>query len=249
MPIVVSVLLSLRSLVRSRAALHLEILALRHQLQVLERSRRPRLRLTAADRLLWVWFSRIWTEWRTGARPRATGHRRRVAPAWVPPVLDLEEPTPHRPADRTGRCPRVDPHDVSGQSALGCTSHPRRAAEARDRPESVHRREVHGASPTPTVADVADVPREPRRPGDGRRLLRGPDRHVSPAVRARDPRPRTPTRRACRGHRSPDLRVDGATTPQRLSQRGVPVLPAARSRRRIRRRSPAPSRPCRSRRW
>jgi hypothetical protein len=59
MPIVVSVLLSLRSLVRSRAALHLEILALRHQLQVLERSRRPRLRLTAADRLLWVWFSRV----------------------------------------------------------------------------------------------------------------------------------------------------------------------------------------------
>ena len=64
MPIVVSVILSLRSLVRSRAALHLEILALRHQLQVVERSRRPRLRLTAADRLLWVWFSRIWSDWR-----------------------------------------------------------------------------------------------------------------------------------------------------------------------------------------
>src|SRR5688572_19088604 len=54
MPIVVSAVLSLRSLVRSRAELHLEILALRHQLQVLDRSRRPRLRLTAADRLLWV---------------------------------------------------------------------------------------------------------------------------------------------------------------------------------------------------
>jgi transposase InsO family protein len=64
MPLVISVLLSLRSLIRSRAALHLEILALRHQLQVLERSRRRRLRLTAADRLLWVWFSRIWTQWR-----------------------------------------------------------------------------------------------------------------------------------------------------------------------------------------
>ena len=38
MPIVGSVLLSLRSLIRSRAALHLEILALRHQLKVLERS-------------------------------------------------------------------------------------------------------------------------------------------------------------------------------------------------------------------
>jgi transposase InsO family protein len=63
MSIVVSVFLSLRSLVRSRAALHLEILALRHQLQILERSRRSRLRLAAADRVLWVWFSRIWTEW------------------------------------------------------------------------------------------------------------------------------------------------------------------------------------------
>jgi hypothetical protein len=38
MPIIVSVLRSIRSLVRSRAALHLEVLALRHQLLVLERS-------------------------------------------------------------------------------------------------------------------------------------------------------------------------------------------------------------------
>jgi hypothetical protein len=54
MPAFVAVLLSLRSLIRSRAALHLEVLALRHQLQVLNRSRQPRLRLTAADRRLWV---------------------------------------------------------------------------------------------------------------------------------------------------------------------------------------------------
>jgi hypothetical protein len=47
MPVVVAVLFSLRSLLRSRAALHLEILALRHQLQILKRSRRPRLRLNA----------------------------------------------------------------------------------------------------------------------------------------------------------------------------------------------------------
>jgi putative transposase len=65
MPVVVSVLFSLRSLLRSRAALHLEILALRHQLQILKRSRRPRLRLNAADRLLWAWFSRVWTGWRS----------------------------------------------------------------------------------------------------------------------------------------------------------------------------------------
>jgi hypothetical protein len=50
-----SLLLTLRGYVRSRAPLQLEVLALRHHLQVLERSRRQRLRLTRADRLLWVW--------------------------------------------------------------------------------------------------------------------------------------------------------------------------------------------------
>jgi len=65
MSLVVSVLLAVRSLVRSRATLHLEILALRQQLQVVERSHGRRVRLTRADRLLWLWFSRIWTEWRT----------------------------------------------------------------------------------------------------------------------------------------------------------------------------------------
>ena len=65
MLIVVSVLCSIRSLVRARAALHLEVLALRHQLLVLERSQRRRVRLTATDRLLWVLLSRLWSEWRT----------------------------------------------------------------------------------------------------------------------------------------------------------------------------------------
>jgi putative transposase len=50
---------------RSRAALHAEILALRHQLHVLQRSRPQRIRLTAADRALWIWLSRIWSGWST----------------------------------------------------------------------------------------------------------------------------------------------------------------------------------------
>jgi putative transposase len=50
---------------RSRAALQLEILALRHQLGVLQRSvKRPK--LTAADRLLWVWLSAVSKDWRSG---------------------------------------------------------------------------------------------------------------------------------------------------------------------------------------
>jgi putative transposase len=63
--VLISLLLTLRGIVRSRAALHLEVLALRHQLQVLHRSRPRRLRLARADRWLWAWLSRSWTGWRT----------------------------------------------------------------------------------------------------------------------------------------------------------------------------------------
>src|SRR5438132_11816362 len=63
--IVVTLFQSLRSSLRSRAALQLELLALRHQLQVLNRSRPRRLRLVTADRWLWAWLSRSWTAWRT----------------------------------------------------------------------------------------------------------------------------------------------------------------------------------------
>ena len=62
MSVVFSLLLSARVWARSRAALQVEMLALRHQLQVLERSRRRRLRLSGADRFLWAWLSRVWTE-------------------------------------------------------------------------------------------------------------------------------------------------------------------------------------------
>src|SRR6202047_143277 len=60
-----SLLLTRRTLARSRAALHLEILALRHQLDVLQRTRRPRVRLAKTDRWLWVVLARLWTGWRT----------------------------------------------------------------------------------------------------------------------------------------------------------------------------------------
>jgi putative transposase len=61
--VVVSLVFALRSAARSRAALHLEILALRHQLAVLNRARPPRARLTPADRVLWAWLSQAWSGW------------------------------------------------------------------------------------------------------------------------------------------------------------------------------------------
>ncbi len=56
---------TLCSMFRSRAALELEHLALRHQIGVLKRSARKRPKLTAADRLFWVFLSRVWCDWRS----------------------------------------------------------------------------------------------------------------------------------------------------------------------------------------
>jgi putative transposase len=50
------------TLLRSRLALQLEIVALRHQIAVYQRSV-PRPRLRATDRLFWIWLSRLWSGW------------------------------------------------------------------------------------------------------------------------------------------------------------------------------------------
>ena len=45
---------------RNRAALELEVVALRHQLAVMRRQQPGRPKLTSLDRLLWVWLYRAW---------------------------------------------------------------------------------------------------------------------------------------------------------------------------------------------
>jgi transposase InsO family protein len=52
------------ALLKTRAALELENIALRHQIGVLQRSVR-RSRLKSSDRALWVWLSFLWTDWRS----------------------------------------------------------------------------------------------------------------------------------------------------------------------------------------
>ena len=64
-PLFAALFASLSASFRRRAALQLEILALRHQLGVLQRSvKRPK--LTPADRCLWAWLYEIWDDWRSG---------------------------------------------------------------------------------------------------------------------------------------------------------------------------------------
>jgi len=52
-------------LFKTSAELRLENLALRHQLGVLRRSAPKQLKLTPADRMLWVWLRHVWPEWKS----------------------------------------------------------------------------------------------------------------------------------------------------------------------------------------
>jgi putative transposase len=62
--VISALLASLSSTWQTRAALQVEILALRHQIGVLQRSSRTRPRLRATDRLFWVVLARVWVDWR-----------------------------------------------------------------------------------------------------------------------------------------------------------------------------------------
>jgi putative transposase len=72
LPVVSALLAFGVALFRSRRSMQLEILALRHQLAVYQRSiRRPRIQ--PADRLLWAWLARLWSGWQdalTVVQPR-----------------------------------------------------------------------------------------------------------------------------------------------------------------------------------
>src|SRR6516225_6098703 len=66
MPIFLTTLLAtLSSVLRPRAALQLENMALRHQIGLLQRSAAKRPKLTSGDRLFWICLSRLWRDWRS----------------------------------------------------------------------------------------------------------------------------------------------------------------------------------------
>src|SRR5262247_272815 len=94
------ILMLLRSLLtglRNQAWMQAEIIALRHQLIVLERTQKTnRLVLGRADRCLWVWLSRVSAGWRSALIKRQTHHRTELASERISLVLDMEDPS--RPA-------------------------------------------------------------------------------------------------------------------------------------------------------
>jgi putative transposase len=175
MPIFLTTLLaSVRSIFQSRAALEFENLALRHQIAVLRRSAAKRLRLTSADRLLWICLSRLWHDWRSSLNHRQARNGPCLASCRLSLVLDLEGAA--RPTGTTchfARGPRSDPQDVPGEPHLGCTPHPRRTAQTRHRHRTDQCRQIHGALPQAAVSDLAYISRESRQATGFQRLLHG----------------------------------------------------------------------------
>jgi putative transposase len=63
-PVFQALLAVICTVARSRVSLQLEVVALRHQRSVYQRSvKRPRIR--PGDRILWSWLSWHWSGWRT----------------------------------------------------------------------------------------------------------------------------------------------------------------------------------------
>src|SRR3954447_26899422 len=83
---------------KSKSRLEAENAALRHQLIILRRKVRARVRLTNGDRLFFIqlyrWFPSV-LKAITIVRPRDS---RAMAPSRLPPVLALEIPLPWRPS-------------------------------------------------------------------------------------------------------------------------------------------------------
>ena len=112
-----TLLATLPSILRSRAVLELENLALRHQIGVLQRSARKRPKLILVDRLLWAWLSRVWRDWRSAlaiVQPETViaWHRRGFGQFWA---WKIRRGRPGRPAvprevrDLIGRMCRENP--------------------------------------------------------------------------------------------------------------------------------------------
>jgi hypothetical protein len=132
------------------------------------------IRLFTIDRLLWVWFYRLW--------PRCLDTMVLVKPATVVQWHRQGFRLFWRWRSRSGR-PSVDREvrkfdsaDEQRQPALGSTPNPRRIAQARHRDQPSDSRQVHGAKTRDTFPELAQLSAQS---GGGYRR----DRHVRRGVR------------------------------------------------------------------
>src|SRR5258705_4116837 len=158
-------------LLRSRAALEAEILTLRQQIIVLQRTASKRQTFSAIDRWMFVCLYRLLS----GVRDALSIVKPETVVKWPRAGFRLYWRWKSKP--RGGR-PTVPleirkPRDEHCQSSVGSASDPWRTPQARHRYRTNQRGQVHGQAKSPAIPRLEDVPsqscRRHRRDGSVRR--------------------------------------------------------------------------------
>ena len=213
----IAVLASLRALIHSRLELAAEILALRHQLAVLQRTTPKRPRLRPIDRLLWMLLSSVWPNWRQAVQIVTPAtvvrwHRRAFTVYW-------RWQSRPRPVGRPALASDLRALIRQMREANPLWGAPRIHGDLR-------KLGLEGRPPWRSTWGGAVVPRLSRgepsspitSPSSPRRLLHGPNRHLPRVVRVRNAVSRPTPHRPFERHRTSDSGLDRATAP-----RGVAV--------------------------
>jgi hypothetical protein len=169
---------------RDRASLRLEIMALRHQLEALQRHNRGRVRLSLLDRAFWSLLYRFWSgclDALVFVMPDTVvrWHRKGFRLYWTWKSRPRRRGRPEISAEvkaLIGRMSRENPlwgapriHGELLKLGIGISAG--------------HGLEVHGAASQAALAELADLPSEPRLLSGGRRFLRRSNPHLSHLVR------------------------------------------------------------------
>jgi hypothetical protein len=174
-------------LFRSRAALHAEILVLRHQLNVLRRRSPKRPVFSNVDRLV---FATLY-----GLTPHVLDALKILKPEtvirWHRAGFRAYWRWKSRPrggrAKGIGRHSPTYPRDEHREPAVGRAADPWRTAQTRHRCRADHRGKIHGEEKVAAVAGLEDFRSQPRQCRRIHGHVRRADALVSTAVRTSDP--------------------------------------------------------------
>src|SRR5215469_10829009 len=85
-----------------------------------------------------------------------------MASCRIQDLLALEIPRSPRQANNCARAARSHPTNEQGRPIMGCSTNPRRAAQARLRSRGVDRIKVHDPAPWTGITELADIPAQSR---------------------------------------------------------------------------------------
>src|SRR5262245_173979 len=155
---------SLLTSFRHQARLQAEIIALRHQLTVLQRTPYPkRLLLNQTDRWFWVWLSRLWSGWRSAliiVKPETVigWHRRGFQWYWT---WKVRHGRPGRP--KVSKETRELIRTMSRENVIwGAPRIRSELLKLRYRDFRSFRGEIHGPSSEASIPNLEDISPQPR---------------------------------------------------------------------------------------